>query len=342
MRALAKEPGERFQNADAFIAALDQAMREPGVGAGTAAFAALPPVVADGELEEEQRGGRKWLWIGLVVAAVVGILIGLLLTRDTSTEIPNVTGKQVEFAISQLERQGFKVTEKTVERQAQKNIVLEQDPLPGSADEECSFLTLFCKKPTVELTVSAGPGSGVVPGTSELSEEEAIEKLEEAEFTPAVEAVSSATVEEGLVVYSEPRGGSSATHGSEVTLFVSSGPQQAKVPVLVGKQRRVAVQEIRALSLVPVVEEEETSNAPAGEVIRQSPSAGRKVEEGGDRDDRRRQGGQADEGPERDRQGTARSRRTDPRSRPHPGRRRRRNRTRKRDRPRRRTASGGA
>ena len=56
MRALAKEPGERFQNADAFIAALDQAMREPGVGAGTAAFAALPPVVAEEELDEEQQG----------------------------------------------------------------------------------------------------------------------------------------------------------------------------------------------------------------------------------------------------------------------------------------------
>ena len=33
MRALEKDPGQRFQSADAFIAALDQAMREPG-GAG--------------------------------------------------------------------------------------------------------------------------------------------------------------------------------------------------------------------------------------------------------------------------------------------------------------------
>ena len=30
MRALEKEPGERFQSADAFIAALDAALREPG------------------------------------------------------------------------------------------------------------------------------------------------------------------------------------------------------------------------------------------------------------------------------------------------------------------------
>ena len=280
MRALAKEPGERFQNADAFIAALDQAMREPGIGGGTAAFAALPPVVAEEVVEEEPEPSRRWLWIGLAIAAVIGILIGLLLTRDTSTEVPSVTGRQLGEAEQKLERQGFKVTYTAVERQAPKNTVLEQDPLPGNADEECAFLTLFCSKPTVELTVSAGPGSGKVPSTAELPLAEAEELLEEAEFNPVVERRPSDSVEEGLVIFSEPGGGEAATHGSDVTLFVSSGPRQAKVPVLVGKQRRVAVQEIRALGLVPSVSEEEARNATPGEVISQSPSAGRQVEQG--------------------------------------------------------------
>lgn len=281
MRALAKEPGERFQNADAFIAALDQAMREPGVGGGTAAFAALPPVVAEEELAEEERERRsKWLWIGLAVAAIVGVLIGLLLTRDTTTEVPNVTGKQVEFAISQLERQGFKTTEKKVERESPAGTVLEQDPLPGDADENCAFITLFCKKPTVELTVSAGPGSGKIPSTANLPLEEAEELLEEAGFNPVVERRASDSVEEGTVIYSEPGGGEAATHGSDVTLFVSSGRKQVKVPVLVETQRRGAVQKIRSLGLLPSVSEEEVANATPGEVIRQSPSAGKTVEEG--------------------------------------------------------------
>ncbi|MGE5409017.1 MAG: protein kinase domain-containing protein [Syntrophothermus sp.] len=278
MRALAKEPGERFQNADAFIAALDQAMREPGVDRGTQAFAPLPPVVAEAE-EEEERRRRRWLWAAIAAAAVVGILIGLLLTCDTTTEVPNVTGKQLEFAITQLERQGFKVSETFVERQVPRNTVLEQDPLPGSAEEDCAFLTLFCSKPTVRLTVSSGPGSGVVPGTAGLSEEEAIEALESAGFKPVVERVSSDSVEKGVVIHSEPRGGETATHGSGVTLFVSSGPKLIKVPVLVGSQRRVAVQEIRSLGLVPSVSEQESS-APAGEVLRQAPSAGSRVEAG--------------------------------------------------------------
>src|SRR6201986_2846728 len=60
MRALEKDPGQRFQSADAFIAALDQAMREPGApGGGTATFAPLPPVVlADGE-EEDPEAARR-------------------------------------------------------------------------------------------------------------------------------------------------------------------------------------------------------------------------------------------------------------------------------------------
>jgi eukaryotic-like serine/threonine-protein kinase len=279
MRALEKEPGQRFQSADAFIAALDQAMREPGVAGGTAAFATVPPVVEEAPPEEDRRR-NNWLWALLIAAIVAGLLIGLLLTRDTTTAVPNVTGKQLEFAISQLERKGFEVGgEKFVQRQSPKGTVLEQDPLPGSAEEDCSFLTLFCSKPKVELTVSAGPGSGEIPHTDGLAQTAAERKVKRAGFKVAVERVNSESVEEGMVVFSEPRGGDSATHGSTVTIFVSRGPKLAKVPVLVGTQRRVAVQQIRGRGLVPSVSEEENVS-PAGEVIRQSPSAGTAVEPG--------------------------------------------------------------
>src|SRR4051794_4989902 len=282
MRALEKEPGNRFQSADAFIAALDQAMREPGVAQGTAAFAAAPPIVATAEEvpPEEDRGRNNWLWALLIAAIVIGLLVGLLLTRDTKTEVPDVTGKQLEFAISQLERKGFDVgEEKFVERQAPKNTVLEQDPLPGSADEDCSFLSLFCSKPTVELTVSAGPGQGEVPSTNGLTAAAATKRLEKAGFEVGVQRINSNSVDAGLVVFSEPRGGDTATNGSTVTIFVSRGPKLAKVPVLVGVQREVAVQRLSGRGLTASVSEEESSS-PRGQVIRQSPSAGTAVEPG--------------------------------------------------------------
>lgn len=280
MRALEKEPGERFQSADAFIAALDAAMKDRG-GSGTADFAALPPVVAvPVEDEEEEKRKRRWWLIAALAAILIGALIGLLLTRDTSTDVPDVTGESRSAATTRLELNGFTVGPPNyVQRQAAPNTVLEQDPTPGETDEDCSFISLFCSKPTVTLTVSRGPGSSAVPGVSGLTQEEATEVLEEAGFEVAVNRVNSANVEEGDVVNSEPSGGTSATNGSTVTINVSRGPKLVKVPVLVGAQRDVAVERIRGRGLEPSVSEEESSQ-PAGKVISQSPDAGERVDPG--------------------------------------------------------------
>jgi serine/threonine-protein kinase len=290
MRALEKDPGRRFQSADAFIAALDQAMRAPGgAGRGTTSFAALPPVVAAPDEEEDPEAARRrrrnrWI-LGALVAILIGALIGLLLSRDTTTEVPSVEGRSLQRAEEILEQRGFTVNQPpiTVHRQVEAGTVLEQDPTPSppgrEAEEDCSFLTLFCSKPGVTLTISVGPGEGVIPGVAGLSREAATRKLEAAEFEVAVEDVNSSSVEEGDVVHSEPGGGQTATHGSTVTIFVSTGPRLVKVPVLVDKQRRLAVQEIRARGLSPEVGEEE-SGAPVGRVLRQSPSAGKELEQG--------------------------------------------------------------
>jgi eukaryotic-like serine/threonine-protein kinase len=285
MRALEKEPGQRFQSADAFIAALDAAMKDPGAGQDTAAFAAAPPIVATPEEEPlEDRERNWWLWALLVAAIAIGILVGLALTRDTTTKVPAVTGNPLNVAITLLEQDGFSVGEVIrVERDAPANEVLEQDPAASppadQASLDCAFITFFCSKPEVTLTVSAGPGQAKVPATAGLTQDEAAKQLEKVGFETDVEGVNSASVEAGLVVRSEPGAGETATKGSTVTLVVSKGPKLSKVPVLVGSQRQLAVQQIRGRGLVPSVSEEESSS-PEGQVIRQSPSAGTEVEPG--------------------------------------------------------------
>ncbi len=282
MRALEKEPGQRFQSADAFIAALDAALKDPGVSRQTAAFAAAPPVVGTPEEIEEERKRNWWLWALLVGAIVIGILVGLALTRDTTTKVPGVTGNQLNVAITLLEQKGFSVGEVIrVQRDAPANEVLEQDPpaSPPEASLDCAFITFFCSKPEVTLTVSSGPGSGKVPSVAGESEGEATRKLEAAGFEVAVQRVNSDSVESGQVIRSEPGGGQTATNGSTVTIFVSRGPKLVAVPVLVGSQRETAVQRIRSHGLTPSVSEEESSE-PKGRVIRQAPDAGSKVEPG--------------------------------------------------------------
>jgi serine/threonine-protein kinase len=290
MRALEKEPGQRFQSADAFIAALDAALKDPGGGAeNTAAFAPLPPIVAvpeepvaEGVDPEDER--RRTIWMLVAAAVLIGLLIGFALTRDTTTEVPSVTGNQLNVAIALLQQNGFSVGDvKRVEREAPANEVLEQDPAAAppadQASEDCSFLTFFCSKPKVTLTVSSGPGSAKVPSTAGLTSTAAEEKLEEAGFKTKLESVHSKAVEEGLVLKSEPSGGETATKGSTVVLKVSSGPKLAKVPVVVGSQRSLAVQQIRGRGFTPSVEEVE-SKQPEGQVIRQAPSAGSQLPPG--------------------------------------------------------------
>jgi eukaryotic-like serine/threonine-protein kinase len=286
MRALEKEPGQRFQSADAFIAALDAALKDPGAGAGTAAFAALPPIVATPEepVAEGEEDSSRLIWLLVAAAILIGLLVGLALTRDTTTKVPSVTGESLNLAFARLQQDGFDVGEvKRVEREAPANTVLEQDPAASPpADEaslDCAVLSFFCSKPKVMLTVSAGPGSAKVPSTAGLPAAEAEEELEKAGFEAEAERVHSEEVEEGLVIHSKPSGGETATRGTSVLLTVSSGPKLATVPVLAGTQRAVAVQQIRGRGFTPSIKEEESAK-PAGEVIRQAPNAGSQLPAG--------------------------------------------------------------
>ncbi len=93
-----------------------------------------------------------------VVIAVGGALAGCARTPDQSTAVPSVTGNQLNVAISLLQQDGFAVREvKRVARNAPPNTVLNQNPAasPPAAPAKLScFLTFFCSKPKIQLTVA--------------------------------------------------------------------------------------------------------------------------------------------------------------------------------------------
>jgi eukaryotic-like serine/threonine-protein kinase len=285
MRALTKDPAQRFQDAAAFSAALEAAMRDPAAtGPSTAAFAPLPPAAvaeepaeAEERREEEQRINRRWLLV--LLAVVLGVLAALALTRDTTTEVPSVTGEQLPVAINLLQQQGFEVGERRrVQRDAPVNQVLEQDP-SGEASEDCAFLSFFCSKPKVDLTISAGPGSAVVPDVRGEDRSDAAAALRRRGFGVEVETAFSDTFAEDTVIRTDPAAGESATRGSAVTMLVSRGQRLVGVPALVGLARPEAVGRIRERGLVASVSEEE-SNRPRNTVISQSPGPGSELAEG--------------------------------------------------------------
>jgi eukaryotic-like serine/threonine-protein kinase len=290
MRALAKDPAQRFADAEGFIAALDAAERDPSSAppGSTATFAPLPPaeavppqaVVVDGvPPEEEERERRVWLWV--IGAILLGLIVGLILSQRSSpqADVPDVIGDNLQIAQLRLDSKGFDFNTQTVHRLGPKNVVLEQDPPPGRADQSCDFLKLSCTKPDVTLTVNAGPGQAKVPAVTGLDLGAAEAKLRKAHFVPVVQRVASQSVPAGAVISSDPSGGVNARQGSQVTLKVSSGPKSVSVPLVVGESEAVATAEIRSRGLtVNVVQRR--SSTPKEQVIAQAPDAGTRVDQG--------------------------------------------------------------
>jgi beta-lactam-binding protein with PASTA domain/predicted Ser/Thr protein kinase len=288
MRALAKDPAQRFADAESFLAALDAAERDPASAppGSTATFAPLPPVVvANGggqppgrRPEEEER--HPWRWVGAAVLA--GLIIGLILSQRSApqADVPNVLNQDVSDAKTVLQVQGFDVKTETVHRLGLKNTVLEQDPPAGKANQDCDFLKLSCTKPAVTLTVNAGPGLAKVPQIAGLALADAEARLRKSLFKLGeVRRVPSSTVAEGTVISSDPGGGTSARQGSAVALTVSSGEKMIAVPLVVGETQAVAEAEIRSAGLAPSVQKR-ADVAQAGEVLEQAPDAGNRVAQG--------------------------------------------------------------
>jgi len=287
MRALEKDPARRFRDAEAFIAALDAAVIDPGAPAAgnTAAYAAAPiegappPPVAVAPVEEKRR--RPW-WFWVLAAVIIGVLLGgayALFGPTGKTTIPEVTSQQLVVASQTLNRKGFDFDTKYVRAPQPRNTVLEQSPIPGEAELSCKFLNFFCSRPTVDLTVSNGPGKATVPPVSGLSESEARKRIRKAGLKSTVQSASSADIAEGDVIKAAPGTGTSLVRGQTVTITVSTGPQQISVPSLIGRNRASAVGTLRGKGLVPSVTEQ-SSTQPSQQVLSQSPSGGTSVDAG--------------------------------------------------------------
>lgn len=122
-----------------------------------------------------------------------------------------------------------------------------------------------------------------IPDVVGLTEEEAVRKLQDSGFTisETTEKVSSAEVEEGKVVKTNPVIGSKRTKGTAVTLYVSEGDAKITVENYVG-QDYTYVQGLLEGKLQVLIEKKNTDDDKAenGKVIGQSVEAGTKLSKG--------------------------------------------------------------
>ena len=283
MRALAKDPDARFKDADAFLKALDAAERAPDAprAEDTAAYAAVSPsgeteLPVEVEYYEEDVGRRRrWRWfVVALLAAGVAALVAYALPRPSHVAVPDVIGQNVDQATRILNDKGFEVAIKAVPSAAPRNQVVEQDPIPtdrgGGKAEEGS---------TVTLSVSSGPAIAAVPDVAGLTEAEARKRLENAGFQVTVGQRYSKAVRKGEAIATEPAAGTQLALAQPVTLLISRGANQVEVPDVVGLDDRAALAALQDAGLSGV-EVQRDSNEPQGEVIGQSPAAGKPVPRG--------------------------------------------------------------
>jgi beta-lactam-binding protein with PASTA domain/tRNA A-37 threonylcarbamoyl transferase component Bud32 len=283
LKALAKDPANRFSSAEEFIRALDAAEADPSGGAlgDTAAFAPVavpatePTAVASAPSAEpipppppRRRifTRNRLLILGLVLLAL-GALLAYLLTRPDSVLVPTVIGKQEAAARTVLEQAGFEVAVRTVAKDSPQGTVLEQDPGAGERADDGS---------TVTITVSAGLGQATVPLVAGEPSKQARKELTDRGFRLKEEQRSSPTVKAGLAIGTEPAAGAQLDRGTAVTLLISQGPKLVEVPAVIGLQQDIASSQLRNRGLIVNVDTR-NSDEPENQVIEQDPIAGTRV-----------------------------------------------------------------
>ena len=119
-----------------------------------------------------------------------------------------------------------------------------------------------------------------VPLVEGLREPLAKTKISEANLVASVTRESSADVENGIVISQSPPAGDHLQRGGTVTITVSTGKPKVNVPSLIGKTRDDAVSTLvnAGLKADPVVLV--PSNKPEGTVTGQDPAAGQTIVQG--------------------------------------------------------------
>lgn len=114
-----------------------------------------------------------------------------------------------------------------------------------------------------------------------LSYEDAAQRLRDADLEPVRADEASNDVQDGRVIRSDPEEGATAKPGDEVTLVVSSGPDNVQVPEgLAGLSFNEAAAALREVGLVAELMEEPSDSVPEGEVIRTEPGEGQTASPG--------------------------------------------------------------
>jgi serine/threonine-protein kinase len=301
LKAMAKNPEHRYATAEDLradllrfnegrtVLAMDDATSLLAAAGTTAvvgsvggmdATQSVAAVPADGA-EDEEGGSNRTRTYAIILAILVLLLLvaGYFLLRNlgylggsASFNLPEVTGQPVGQATTKLTQDGLVVKNTAQISTDAPGTVISSNPAGGA---------LVKKGDTVTLTVAAVAKVAVPQGITNTTLSNAQSILTAAGLTSTVNNVSN-NAAQGTVLNASPQSGTQVAKGSSVTLTVSSGPSNVRVPSLIGLSQVAASNLLGQNGLnVGNINSAASSNFAPGQVVAQTPSAGSSVKPGG-------------------------------------------------------------
>ena len=204
-----------------------------------------------------------------------GSVVQLKVSAGVETvPVPDVIGSQEADARRLLSGQGFTVrVEPIPDEDAPEGEVVDQTPGPNEDAPKGS---------EVVLQVSSGPEDRPVPDVTGRSLAEASSLLGQNGFTAVSTTEPSATVPKDRVIRTEPAAGTPQPKGAQITVVVSSGPEQVLVPNVVGKPEAEAQAALEANGFAVTKTDAETVTDPEldGTVKSQDPAGNTQADKG--------------------------------------------------------------
>jgi eukaryotic-like serine/threonine-protein kinase len=287
VRALAKEPADRYQSAAAMDADLETVARGGRVAAETAEAAtmvlagervldatAATQVVRRGppRYEPPKRGRSLWPWLvglGLLLAVVLGAWLARGWIEDQvqgsdQVAVPYVVGIPQANAESLIQDRGLVPQVRRVSNSdVPEGTVFAQKPTEG---------TKVDKQTLVRIDVSSGKPQVTIPSVVGQSIQDAVAELTRAGLDAQVVEVNSDR-DQGTVTAQSPSPGTVVVEGTRVRINVSKGPKPVSIPSVVGLPYDQAASELRQKGF-GVSRIDKDSDQAAGIVTDQDPSGG--------------------------------------------------------------------
>lgn len=231
------------------------------------------------EAKEHKKKVITAVTIGIIVLVAAIVLLVMGFTNGFSkstTKLENFVGTSYDETYDAYSSTYEIVAEYEKTSEYTPGTVISQDPVAGSK---------VLQGTKVKLTVAASEQDITVPNVYNYDEDRAKQALEMSglKHTKTV-SVSSENVDDGKVVYTEPKANTVVSADQEITIYISSGPSTTviktyKVPDVDGLTQSTAENFLKKTGFKNISFVTQDSPISKGIVISQSPAAGATAKE---------------------------------------------------------------